>query len=267
MTDNDDNRERLAELVEAGAEIAGELTGPAVGFFLGGVPGVIIGAAAQPLVARALTKVGSEISRRYLGPQERKRVGATVAYAASKLQKKLQAGERLRDDDFFDAEADDRAAAEEVIEGVLLIAQREYQERKLSFIGNLLANILLDPRIDRPLAVSLIRLAERLSYRQLCLVALFRNKPEFGLSQQEFVDRDNIGAMTQALMHEVYDLAQHGLIPINYALADGPTRFISPHGADLSELGNMVYLLMELWEIDVTDRERLAALYRAAPDL
>jgi hypothetical protein len=34
MADNDVNRERLAELVETGAEIAGELTGPAVGFLL-----------------------------------------------------------------------------------------------------------------------------------------------------------------------------------------------------------------------------------------
>ncbi len=68
-------------------------------------------------------------------------------------------------------------------------------------------------------------------------------------------------------MNEIYDLAQHGLLPINMGIAEGPTSFIYPNWLNLSELGTMVYQLMELWEIDVTDRERLATLYLGTLDL
>ena len=43
----------------------------------------------------------------------------------------------------------DRSFADEIIEGVLLAAQREYQEKKLPLYGNLLTNIAFRSDIDR----------------------------------------------------------------------------------------------------------------------
>jgi hypothetical protein len=47
---------------------------------------------------------------------------------------------------------------------VLLAAQREHEERKLRFMGNLIANLAFHPEIDRGYANYLIRLAEKLSF-------------------------------------------------------------------------------------------------------
>ncbi len=61
------------------------------------------GAAAGVLVSRALRQLGSEIQQRLLGPRQRVRVGAAFAIAAETIAGRLEAGERPRSDDFFDA--------------------------------------------------------------------------------------------------------------------------------------------------------------------
>ncbi len=58
---------------------------------------------------------------------------------------------------------DDRSTAEEIFEGVLLVAQRDYQEKKTKFYANFFANIAFEPFIDRALANFLLRVAERLT--------------------------------------------------------------------------------------------------------
>jgi hypothetical protein len=40
---------------------------------------------------------------------------------------------------------DDRGVAREILEGVLLAAQKERQEKKVTLYGNLYANIAFDP--------------------------------------------------------------------------------------------------------------------------
>jgi hypothetical protein len=65
----------------------------------------------------------------------------------------------------------DRSSAEELLEGVILAAQRESQERKVRFYGYLYSNLVFDPTVDRAHGNYLIRLLDRLSYRQVCLLA------------------------------------------------------------------------------------------------
>jgi hypothetical protein len=89
------------------------------------------------------------------------------------VQKKLADGLPLRQDNFFQETANDRATADEVVEGIVLAAQREYEERKLQFYGNLIANIAFHSEVNRTQANLFIRQAERMSYRQLCLWSLF----------------------------------------------------------------------------------------------
>lgn len=123
-----------AKLVEAGSEIAGGSVaagvGLVVGALVGGPPGAIAGAAMGPLAIRAVRHTVGEIAMRQLTHREQVRVGGVVALAAARLEQRVASGEAIRGDDFFKPDRTGRAPGEEVIEGVLLVAQREYEERK-----------------------------------------------------------------------------------------------------------------------------------------
>jgi hypothetical protein len=102
------------------------------------------------------------------------RNGAVFLLARKETQDRLDAMEQLRNDSFFDQGSEGRSTAEEVVEGVFRAAQREYEERKLRFMASLLSGIAFDSSVDRSAAVALIRTAESLSYRQLCLLAVYK---------------------------------------------------------------------------------------------
>jgi hypothetical protein len=95
-------------------------------------------------------------------------------------------GKTLRQDCFFSNKINERSAAEEIFEGVLFAAEREYEEKKVKFEGNFFANIVFYPSIDRASANFLLRLAQRLSYRQLCLMALFVQRDKFTLRDKDY---------------------------------------------------------------------------------
>ena len=107
-------------------------------------------------------RVGGEFVQRVLAPREQLRIGALLALAATAVRERLDAGEQRRQDDFFAAGGKRRSTAEEITEGVLLVAQREHEESKIP----LLAAIPFHPEVDRRYANLLVRLGEDLSYAQ-----------------------------------------------------------------------------------------------------
>ena len=69
--------------------------------------------------------------------------------------------------------------AVEIAEGMLLAARNEYEEKKLPFFGNLLANIAFDPTIDREQANLLIKIGENVTFRQMCILSVFADHDRF----------------------------------------------------------------------------------------
>ncbi len=169
----------LESLIGVGSEIVGGVAGAAIGLLAAGPAGAVAGGAAGPLVTHTLRTLAVELKQRILGHREEVRASATIAYAALKIQENIAFGQQIRQDGFFEDQPDNRSTAEEIFEGVLLIAQREYQEKKLKFYGNLLANIAFRPDIDRDLANAVVREAENMTYRQMCLISLCIRKEEF----------------------------------------------------------------------------------------
>jgi hypothetical protein len=90
----------------------------------------------------------------------------------SKIKEKIEKGENIREDNFFSKDPSNRSSFEEITEGVLLSAQKEHEEKKVRFLGNLIANISFNSSINRADANLYVNLAEALSYRQYCLLAL-----------------------------------------------------------------------------------------------
>lgn len=62
--------------------------------------------------------------------------------------------------------------SEELLEGVLLASRDAFEERKVEHLGRLYAGIAFDSSVSRAHGNYLIALAQRLTYRQLALMAV-----------------------------------------------------------------------------------------------
>lgn len=157
--------------------LVGSLAGFAVAGPMGAVGGSIlgnsVGNASAPLIELAFHRVSADFVQRQLSHREEGRIVTVLDQVVKKIETNFSSGLSVRDDGFFTDDKHDRSSADEIFEGVVLASQREYQEKKILFYGNLLANIAFHPEISRAQANLLIRLAEQLSYRQLCLLNLF----------------------------------------------------------------------------------------------
>jgi len=247
----DGNHGPLNELVSWGSSMTGSVVGTGLGFLIGGPAGAVLGAAGGPTVASILQKAAGDVLQRHLSGREKTRIGAVSAYAAERIGERLKAGEGIRGDGFFEANVHERAAAEEIFEGIIRAAQKETEEKKIPSIGRLFASLAFDSRVDRAHANVLIRLAEDLSYRQLCLLAIFAQPLKYldVIYQHSKVNDVELAG----LVEEIRDLFSRRMIIQTNRLGE-----ISPRLIRLRTMSAELYRLMELGSADETDLENLA---------
>lgn len=160
-------------MVTRAAEITGNSAAAGAGLVLGsamGPSGALVGAVVGPVVAQL-----SEFGMRTLGRREEERVAAAVVFACQAFEHLQAQGAEIRSDGFFESGEGGRPDGDEVIEGVLRAAQLSHEERKLPYLGYLLALIAVDEACDRGLGNWLIRSAEQLSWTQFVLLSLIPN--------------------------------------------------------------------------------------------
>lgn len=252
----------LTDLIDRGTEITGSITGSIFGFLAAGIPGVMVGSVGGTVVAYTLQKIGTEIANRVLGNREKVRVGATIVFTVNKIEENINKGMKIRNDDFFTNKINERSPADEICEGVLIASQREYQEKKIKFYANLLANIGFYSEIDRAQANRLIKLANHLSYRQLCILAILANKDKFKIPKTRTITQGSITQNFASVLQEIYDLYTEGL-----ASPEGGgywLRFteVVPGVISTQGLGWYLYQLMELEKIETLDLEQVASLLK-----
>lgn len=248
-------------LADAGMDAAGSTGGALLGLAVGGPGGAVLGAAGAPLLSRAFKYVGAEISNRFLSQNEKVRVGSVLWLASQSIEAKIQAGLALRDDGFFGSSEGEASSGREVLEGVLIAAQREHEERKIDYYSNLLCSIAFDSTVDRDEANFLIKIAASLTYRDLCILSLAAVKGDSGLrdcdykGHVEFED-ELIIAITQA-----YALYNLGLLNFGGRAALGISSVI-PGKMGVHGAGARLYNLMELSKIPSVDIEGIAKILR-----
>ena len=179
-------RRRLRSLITGGAELAGGAIGGALGFLAAGPAGAAALGAGGSLAANVLSHIGTDIADRFLGPREQVRIGGVLALSAARIKERLDSGEQIRSDGFFNPKPDGRADAEEVAENILLKAQRESEEKKIPFMANLLSNVAFDTSVSGQMAHQIVKSVESLTYRQLCLLSLFSGLVEFSLRKNDY---------------------------------------------------------------------------------
>ena len=161
---------RLNDFIEKGAEIGGSVAGAAIGLAILGPVGVIGGAAFSPIITSVFKKIGTDISAKILSPREEARIGATYTLALDKIDTEIKNGKEIRNDNFFSPQGGDRSSADMILEGTLLKARNEYEEKKIKFYSNFLANLNFDASISFEKGNTLLKIIEKMSYRQIILL-------------------------------------------------------------------------------------------------
>jgi phage gp46-like protein len=256
-----DNNEPMSESRRSRFDaLAGEIgAGGLAGAATGEPVGVAVGLA-TPVAMRILTRAFREFRERALGDREAVRVFTAYTVAKARIEERLAAGDIPRSDGFFDAWEGHWSDADELLEAVLLAAQREYQERKVRCYGNLYANIGFEPVIDSVTADSLLREADDLSYTQLQLLALVARKDGIPLPQARAGSNGNVSWLAASTLLALDDLgfARRELILTNRPPGSKqlPTNVGVPADLELQPRGQALYVLMELDQLSSTDELR-----------
>jgi hypothetical protein len=199
MKDNDTGIRRL---INGGLEIAGGAVGGALGFLPGEPAGAALLEAGSTAAVMALKRIGQEASERLLGQREKVRIGGVLAIAARETRQRLENGEKVRTDGFFEQKQTGRSDAEEVAESILLKSQREPEGKKIPYMGHLLCP---------PFAKQLWDFYSRLAAAKLSFY-LFR-------VLRTFEDQDELYAQGRTKSGRIVTNARRGDSLHNYGLA------------------------------------------------
>lgn len=181
--------------------------GSGLGTLLGGPAGAAAGAAGASLLVEALCSAGSDQLSRLLSEGERGRIEITLKLAGAEVRRRWEVGQRPRQD-LFDRAYDN---AVELFEGTLTKARNVYEAAKLKHLAHFMVDALFDPEADLHATFHLLNLAERLTYQQYVMLALFdRRHHDRQLGLTDFGHQP--GKDTRPLMLPLADLFETGLI-------------------------------------------------------
>lgn len=257
------DEDKVKSLIRKGSEIAGPAAGGAIGYLIGGPGGAALGGALGAIIPKSIF----DISNRILSRREEIRVGATAAFAITKIKSRRDAGDALRNDGFFEKEEKKRADAEEIFEGVLLKAKNEHEEKKTKILGNIFANTAFLPGFSVGEANYLLRVTENLTYKQICLMSLIKRKNEIkGIKlrnkgyQQEY-ETNKMSYETMSLLQQAYEMYNLGLVVCAAKPSESESIFwsmtewldVTPSHLVLTSIGKRYHQVMGLDDIPEED--------------
>jgi hypothetical protein len=163
-------------------------------------------------------------------------------------------GDEIRKDDFFVTRPDGGALADEVGEAVLIAVREEAEQRKVPYMGYLLANIAFEPGVDAASAHNLVAEAEALSFTQLSLLAAVARQDKFSLpGRREGGVTASLEVLTLLSQFEDLGYARRELIGVVSPKRGLPENISVPKDQVLQYRGKVLYSLMELARIPDED--------------
>lgn len=276
MVDSGREAEGPSRFLERVRDVAPDMVSGTLGGVMGllGPEGALAGGAVGPAVAGAIRWALAEYAGRTLSRREVVRVADALGHAAVAIERRLTAGEQPRSDGFFERSDDGRPSdAEELLEGVLVAAQREHEERKLPLLGELYASLAFVDSVDPAEAEYMLRVTQQLTYRQMCVLAVasvvvgdgirpIRSIPGMVGVVEEHADEAELARRVPRLEGEMRQLAAMGLMQFE------ETGQIGLDGVEFfrrSHLGHDLVKLMDLEQrLPRSDLERVGRLCETA---
>lgn len=120
------NNGGLQKLLHDAIEVGGVLANITLPLWLTDPSGLAI-----PVGVQALKTIGQDISNRMLSKRENYRIGSVLVLAGNGISERINNGEMLRTDGFFNEDDTGKSDAKEIVEAVLLKAKQDPEERKI----------------------------------------------------------------------------------------------------------------------------------------
>ena len=238
----------IDDITDIGSDSAGAAVGAGIGIAVAGPAGAVAGS----VVSKVFKRIGEEVKERFLSKKENERIETVIDLSRKEIEKKLEDGQTVRDDDFFGEGIDGRSSAEEILEGTLLVSQREYEEMKIPYMAKLYANIVFDKNISRAIANQILKITSEITFRQIVILKVI------GLLQKMAVIADirinqartSVSGITNVTVaSDIYDLYINSLIS-SKSIIFGAAN-INPVDLSVSGYGVLIYNLMELDSMNI----------------
>lgn len=201
------------------------------------------------MVGEALAVTGEDILQRALSARQEDRVATVIERAQLEVERRLNAGLVLRSDGIFNGPTPE---AEEIIEGTLLAARDEHQQKKLPYMANLIANFAFASDVTPEAANLALNDAESLSWLDLCVMAMVDRREEFPNLDRTIEETDGSLAFWVVWV-SLRELGTRGFV-ISKSF-DGPemrpTRVLTQRGE----------LVSRLMDLDAIPRSEVAGPY------
>jgi hypothetical protein len=165
-----------------------------------------------PTLANSLKSIGQEFAERMLSQRENLRVGSALILAAEGIRKRLESGESVRDDGFFDKTATNYSNMDEAVESTLKKVMRTTEEPKIEFMANLIESVHFNSDLDMHTYRHILKHLEELSYRQLCIIRLCINANQINLDN---LGNPNITGNLSSILRDCFEVRDKRLISSN----------------------------------------------------
>lgn len=242
------NKDSFIELIDIGCEFVSSSIGAFIGVAIDGAAGIIAASAASPVLYKMFKSISEDVQAKKTSKREEQKIGAGYLFALRRIEYNISHGKKIRSDGFI-VDDDILSDSNTILEGVTVKLQKEWELKKLEFYGNFLGNISYRADIDINYATVLLRLIESLSYRQICIVAIFKRigTPEIDLSSIESRFKTNY-AMHNFSYSLYSDLVELGQLSVLRRVAPFKVGAVLGNCV-LSDIGEKLFELMNLSEI------------------
>lgn len=255
--------EGIIQLIDNSTEIAGStISSLAVGLLTGDpITAVVTGMGGKALEI-GFKMIGNEISRRMIGPREKVRAGAALAFALAGIHQRLENGEKPRQDGFFDKDFSGRSKNEEILENAILKCQREPEEKKTLYIAKVYENTVFEQEVSANLSHKIIKSAEQLTYQQLCILSMVGRRENTEEFRRDF--QFDFSLELSKLLHDCFELVTNGYIQggLSLTFSGQLPRYetLNPYTMHLENIGIATFNLMNLQDIPDDDIIPIAKL-------
>lgn len=238
---------------------------------LGAATGCLGAVFGNPGIAAAVGTIGPiyeayrEFRDQRLSRRESGKLDAVAVQSLQIISERLAAGDKLRDDEFFDAEPSDQPAAKELLEGVLLAVRDTHQDKKIPFFAELFANLAFARGCDRAEANYLLTILGKLTFRQICLLKLIRHSKDYPIFMGRIPPFHKTQWEMLSALNEIIDMFH-----MNLVMCTVPHDLEPPH-PDPSRMqfssmwvmqpGHRLFMLAGLTKIDPKDMDAVCKLF------
>lgn len=227
------------------AELLGDIANASTTTFLSKIIDPYMSGIIGASIGKGLEIVTKDILNRILSKKETSRIETVASMSLKKIEDKLNSGQQIRNDDFFNGE--EKSSASEVFEGTLLVAKSTYEEKKLELLSNLFSNISFDKSISATIANQLIKLADDLTYRQLIIircVGLGQVIDGFGIKTRKQTAYTQVSDLENvSIAIDTYDLYRRGCLSSKTVIFD--PAGINPSNLSVTGYGALLWKLMD----------------------